>query len=278
MGDNSSIEWTDATWNPMSGCTKISPGCDHCYAEVIAERFRGQKSYPNGFDLTFYPERLEQPLKWQRPRRIFVSSMGDLFHKDVPAAFLNKVFSIMEQARWHRFQILTKRSSLMLDYVNHRYQGIQPPSQIWFGVSVEDAARGSRITHLRAINGANRFLSIEPLLGDIGTLNLFGIGWVIVGGESGRSARAMHPDWVRGIRRQCLAAGVPFFFKQWGEWQPLSTTSGEQVMPFADYILPGPSGNGFGFLKKGKGASGRVLDGTVWSDIPENLKLTDWPY
>ncbi len=224
MADNSAIEWTNATWNPVTGCTKISAGCDNCYAERFAERFRGVKGHPyeGGFDLTLRPERLDQPLKWRRPRMIFVNSMSDLFHKQVPSAFVDRVFDTMEQADWHEFQVLTKRSSLMRRYVNARYPDSPAPAHIWLGTSVEDGTKLSRVRHLRETNAAIRFLSLEPLIGPITSLDLDGIHWVIVGGESGPRARPMHPDWVRDLRDQCLARGVAFFFKQWGGLRPKS--------------------------------------------------------
>lgn len=218
MGDNSAIEWTDATWNPVTGCTKVSRGCDHCYAERFAERFRGVAGHPfeTGFDLTLRPARLDQPLAWKRPRTIFVNSMSDLFHKDIPRAFVDQVFDTMEHADWHMFQLLTKRSSLLSKYLTSRYGHGRTPSHIWCGVSVEDAKAKSRIAHLRGAPASIRFLSLEPLLGPLGRLELSGIDWVIAGGESGPGARSMDPDWVRNIRDQCLRQGVAFFFKQWG--------------------------------------------------------------
>lgn len=222
MADSSHIEWTDATWNPVTGCTKISPGCDNCYAARFSERFRGTPGHPfeAGFDLTLRPQRLDQPLQWTRPRRIFVNSMSDLFHKGVPTAFVERVFDTMERASWHEFQLLTKRSSLMRDFLRRRYARRSPPSHVWFGVSVEDPLRLSRVRHLQQSPATVRFLSIEPLLAPIGPLDLTGIHWVIVGGESGPRARPMDPDWVRDIRDQCIRAGVPFFFKQWGGFRP----------------------------------------------------------
>lgn len=222
MADRSSIEWTDATWNPVTGCTKISPGCDHCYAERFAERFRGVAAHPfeGGFDLTLRPERLAQPLSWRRPRMVFVNSMSDLFHKQVPTAFIDKVFDTMEAADWHTFQVLTKRSSLMSRYLQQRYVDRPPPGNVWLGVSVEDGARKSRVEHLRSAPAAVRFLSVEPLLGPVGELNLQDIHWVIVGGESGPRARPVALEWVREVRDQCVAQQVPFFFKQWGGLRP----------------------------------------------------------
>jgi protein gp37 len=214
MGEKSTIEWTEATWNPVTGCTKISPGCDHCYAERLAERLRlmGQSNYANGFKLALQPHMLKVPLRWGTPQTIFVNSMSDLFHKDVPTDYILQVFDIMNRANWHRYQILTKRSQ--------RLQRLskQLPWQphIWMGVSVESQAYTFRIDHLRETNAHIKFLSLEPLLGPLENLNLHGINWIIVGGESGPGARLMRREWVVDIRNQCQAAGVPFFFKQWG--------------------------------------------------------------
>jgi protein gp37 len=184
---NTKIEWTENTWNPVAGCDKISPGCDNCYAMEIAERFRGRPAFPNGFHLTLHPERLDQPMRWKKPRRIFVCSMADLFHKEVPHEFIGQVFDVMERAHWHQFQVLTKRSSLMRDLMLERYADRAPPPNVWAGVSVEDVQRQSRIDHLRETPAAVRFLSVEPLLASVGELNLRGIDWVICGGESGRA-------------------------------------------------------------------------------------------
>src|SRR5436190_22297299 len=224
MADGSSIEWTDATWNPVTGCTKISAGCDHCYAERFSERFRGTPNHPfeNGFDLMLRPERLEQPLTWRQSRMIFVNSMSDLFHKEIPKEFISRVFDTMERAHWHTFQVLTKRSSLMRDFLRNRYGSESGPVHMWFGVSVEDGSKKSRIRHLQAAPAGVRFLSIEPLIGPMGKLDLTGIDWVIVGGESGPGARVMLADWAREVRDQCQASGVPFFFKQWGGLRPKS--------------------------------------------------------
>ena len=218
MADNSAIEWTDATWNPVTGCTKIGPGCDNCYAERFAERFRGVLGHPyeNGFDLTLRPERLAQPGRWRRPRMIFVNSMSDLFHKRVPDTFVDRVFDVMEAADHHVYQVLTKRSSRLATYVNRRYTCTPAPKHIWLGVSVEDQRRSKRIAHLRRANATIRFLSVEPLLGQIGPVDLSGIDWVILRGESGPGARPMNVNWAREIRDQCTDQGVSFFFKQWG--------------------------------------------------------------
>jgi protein gp37 len=243
MGDKSAIEWTDATWNPVTGCTKLTRGCDNCYAERFAERFRGVAGHPfeTGFDLTLRPDRVDQPLAWKRPRTIFVNSMSDLFHKDVPTSFLDRVFDVMERADWHIFQVLTKRSSLMARYLKARYGERRAPFHIWCGVSVEDAEAKSRIAHLRAAPATIRFLSLEPLIGRLGQIDLTGIDWVIAGGESGPRARYMDPDWVREIRDQCLTQGAAFFFKQWGGIRPKS--------------------------------GGRMLDDREWSEYPRRTAL-----
>ena len=222
MADNSAIEWTDATWNPVTGCTKVSRGCDHCYAERFAERWRGIAGHPyeQGFDLRLWEARLEQPAQWRRPRMIFVNSMGDLFHKDIPSPFIDQVFGVMEAVDHHIYQVLTKRSLRMRDYLKGRYANRNAPSHIWCGVSVEDHTVRSRIHHLAMAPAAIRFLSLEPLLGPLGNIDLKGMSWVIVGGESGPAARPMDPEWVRSIRDQCQAAKVPFFFKQWGGRTP----------------------------------------------------------
>jgi protein gp37 len=239
MAESTAIEWTDATWNPVTGCTKISAGCDHCYAERFSERFRGTPDHPfaNGFDLTLRPERLEQPLRWRQSRMIFVNSMSDLFHKEIPREFIARVFDTMERAHWHTFQVLTKRSSLMRDFLRGRYGADRGPRHMWFGVSVEDGSKKSRIRHLQDAPAGVRFLSVEPLIGSIGKLDLKGINWVIVGGESGPGARYMNPDWVRDVRDQCLESGVALFFKQWGGLRPKS--------------------------------GGRELDGRKWSQFPD---------
>jgi len=210
------IEWTDATWNPVRGCTKVSPGCKHCYAETIAARFRGVPGHPfeRGFDLRLVPEKLDEPLHWRKPRAVFVNSMSDLFHPGVPDDFLDQVVATMRRANWHVYQVLTKRAERMRDFL--RARGIDAP-HIWWGVSVEDRRHGlPRVDPLRAAPTERRFLSIEPLLEDLEAIDLAGIHWVIVGGESGLGCRPMDPAWVRSIRDQCAAAGVPFFFKQWG--------------------------------------------------------------
>lgn len=234
MGDRTGIEWTDATWNPVTGCTKISPGCKNCYAERLALRLKamGNHRYRNGFAVTLQPEQLTIPLRWRQPRRIFVNSMSDLFHDAVPEDYIQHVFKIMMQADWHVFQILTKRSERLAKLAPR----LPWPSHVWQGVSVESARYTCRIKHLQQVPAAVRFLSVEPLLGSIPKLPLHGIHWVIVGGESGGGRRAMEAEWVREIRDQCLAAEVPFFFKQWGGRTPKS--------------------------------NGRALDGRTWEDVP----------
>lgn len=225
MALGTQIEWTDATWNPVSGCTKITRGCDFCYAERFSERFRGVSGHPfeNGFDLTLKPDRLKQPLSWRQPKRIFVNSMSDLFHKDIPETFVDSVFETMEAAHWHTFQVLTKRSSLLVRYLKKRYANTQSaPPHIWLGVSVEDKKNVVRIKHLQAAKASVRFISFEPLLGPVGKLDLTGIHWAIVGGESGPKARSMEEEWAVEIRDQCIKAKVAFFFKQWGGIKPKS--------------------------------------------------------
>ncbi len=224
MPGKTDIEWTDATWNPVTGCTKITRGCDNCYAERFAERWRGIKGHPyeQGFDLRLWPSRLDQPLKWKKPRMIFVNSMSDLFHKKVDRHFIDQVFERMEEANQHIYQVLTKRSSLMRNYLRRRYAERAAPAHIWCGVSVEDCTGLARIRHLQAAPATIRFLSIEPLLGPLEDLDLEGISWVIVGGESGPKARKMRGEWVARIRDQCEQAGVAFFFKQWGGRTPKS--------------------------------------------------------
>ena len=218
MNRDSGVEWTDATWNPVTGCIRVGPGCDNCYAERLAERFRGTEghTYEQGFDLRLWPSRLEQPLRWHRPRTIFVNSMSDLFHKDIPRGFLDRVFDTMETAGWHTFQVLTKRSSLMRNYLLRRYGTGSVPDHIWPGVSVEDGAHAGRIGHLREIRSSRRFVSFEPLLGSVGDVCLSDIAWAIVGGESGPGARPMCDEWIAEIHSACRESGTAFFFKQWG--------------------------------------------------------------
>jgi protein gp37 len=234
MAAKSSIEWTESTWNPLTGCNKVSPGCKHCYAERMSKRLKamGQAKYRNGFRLTLHEDSLEDPLKWTKPQMIFVNSMSDLFHKDVPLEFIQAVFDVIRRAHWHTFQVLTKRAE--------RLSELDPlltwPDNLWMGVSVENQDYTFRIDHLRQTHAKTKFLSLEPLLGAIPHMNLAGINWVIVGGESGPGARPIQPEWVTDIRDQCLAAKVPFFFKQWG-----------------------------GVNKK---KTGRELEGRTWDDLP----------
>lgn len=210
----SNIEWTESTWNPITGCTKISPGCKNCYAEKMALRLQamGQSNYVNGFDLTLHENMLERPLQWKKPQLIFVNSMSDLFHKDVPLTYIQRVFDVMHRADWHQFQVLTKRSERLLMLNND----IVWPSNVWMGVSVETKKYVFRIDHLRQTGAKIKFLSLEPLLGPLPQLDLNEIDWVIVGGESGPGARPIQQEWVLEIRDQCVDSGVPFFFKQWG--------------------------------------------------------------
>ena len=241
MAANSQIEWTGSTWNPVTGCTKISPGCKHCYAERMARRLQamGQPNYANGFRVTLHEQALDTPLRWKRPQMVFVNSMSDLFHERVPIEFIERVFDVMRRARQHTFQVLTKRSQRLMELGPRLHW----PTNVWMGVSVENRDYISRIDHLREAGAAVRFLSLEPLLGPLRDLNLEGIGWVIVGGESGPGARPMQPEWVLDIREQCLETGVPFFFKQWG-----------------------------GVNKK---KTGRTLEGRTWDQMPSARNSLD---
>lgn len=239
MSEHSQIEWTDATWNPVRGCTKISPGCAHCYAETFAERFRGVPGHPyeQGFDLKLIPEKLAEPLRWRKPKMIFVNSMSDLFHEGVPDDYIAGVMDVMRRANWHTYQVLTKRSERLRDLLGTSLRDAAELPNVWWGVSVEDRKHGlPRIDHLRAAPARTRFLSVEPLLEDLGMVDLTGIHWMIVGGESGHGARSMQKEWVTSLRDQCRAANIPFFFKQWGG------------------------------VRKSKG--GRELDGRTWDEIP----------
>ncbi|WP_301119635.1 DUF5131 family protein [Mycolicibacterium fortuitum] len=330
MSDNTGIEWTDATWNPVTGCTKVSAGCDHCYAETIAHRFTGSKAYPNGFQVTLRPERLDQPLCWKRPRRIFVNSMADLFHDDVPDTYIAWVFAVMALAPQHTFQVLTKRHARMRSLLNREvfYAGVysemdsllrdtgasvpldvretaerwcwpgtrapgtlpQPLPNVWLGVSTENQQWADiRIPALLDTPAAVRFISAEPLLGpidlsclrcpcgDCGDPN-YGpsLDWVIVGGESGPGARPMHPDWARGLRDQCTAAGVPFLFKQWGAhriaipgqdtWDHIETIPLRLDVPMEPGVDVGPWAH---MRRVGKKAAGRELDGRTWDQYPD---------
>jgi protein gp37 len=239
VSESSPIEWTDSTWNPVRGCVKISPGCKHCYAERFAERFRGVADHPfeQGFDLRLIPEKLDAPILWRKPRRIFVNSMSDLFHEDVPVEYVAKVGAVMRRADWHTYQVLTKRHERMHALLSGELYWMARLAHVWFGVSVEDREHGlPRIDALRRTPASVRFLSVEPLLEDLGALDLSGIDWVIVGGESGPGARRMEERWVLAILSQCRAQGVPFFFKQWG----------------------GIS----------KGRNGRILNGRTYDELP----------
>jgi three-Cys-motif partner protein len=237
MGQSTAIEWTNSTWNPVTGCTKLSAGCDNCYAERFAERFRGVPGHPfePGFDLTLRPERIAQPTAWKRPQLIFVNSMSDLFHKKVPSEFVHQVFDTMEAAHWHTFQVLTKRSSLMRSFVNQRYVNQAVPPHIWLGVSIENGQTVGRLRHLKQTNASLRFVSFEPLLGPIGQLSLDGIRWAIAGGESGPRARPVDIAWLRDLRDQCQAQGVAFFFKQWGGRTPKSNGNELDGRQWLDY-------------------------------------------
>ena len=244
MAQASQIEWTDATWNPVTGCTKVGPGCDNCYAERFAERWRGVEGHPyeQGFDLRQWPSRLDQPSRWTKPRMIFVNSMSDLFHKEIDRDFIDQVFDAMEGADRHVYQVLTKRSSLMRRYVRQRYRDTAVPEHIWLGVSVEDAEHAGRIEHLQQIRSAARFISFEPLLGPIGAVDLTGIAWAIVGGESGPKARPMAPSWATELRDRCRQFGVAFFFKQWGGPRPKSggrLLEGREWNGFPWQVVPG---------------------------------------
>ena len=234
MAAKSAIEWTESTWNPLTGCNKISPGCKYCYAERMALRLQamGQSNYKNGFQLTMHPLVLELPLSWKKPQMIFVNSMSDLFHEDVPLDFIRQVFDVIRHASWHTFQILTKRSKRLLELDPH----IDWPKNAWMGVSVENSSYTFRIDNLRETNASVKFLSLEPLLGPLANLCLERIDWVIVGGESGPGARPVSEEWVKDIRDQCIDANVPFFFKQWG-----------------------------GVWKK---RQGRELEGRTWDEMP----------
>jgi protein gp37 len=219
MSEHSKIEWTDATWNPLRGCTKISPGCKHCYAETFAERFRGVPGHPyeQGFDLRLVPEKLAEPFRWSGPRTVFVNSMSDLFQPDVPTAYIEDVVRVMVEANWHTYQILTKRSERLRDLLSTKLRLAARQRHIWWGVSVEDQRYGlPRVRHLRSAPAAVKFLSIEPLLEDLGDFDISGLDWAIIGGESGPGARPMEQEWVDRILKLCRRQDVAFFFKQWG--------------------------------------------------------------
>jgi len=234
MADNSRIEWTEATWNPVTGCSKVSPGCAHCYAETFAERWRGLPGHPyeQGFDLRLWPERLEIPLRWRRPRTIFVNSMSDLFHEAIPTAYIVEIFEVMQRADWHTFQVLTKRPERLEALADD----LPWPPNVWMGVSIENRRFVDRADHLRRTPAQTKFISAEPLLGPLERLDLSGIQWLIVGGESGPRHRPMHVEWARELRDRCVQENVAFFFKQWG-----------------------------GIRSK---TGGRALDGRTWDELP----------
>jgi protein gp37 len=238
MAQGSSIEWTESTWNPVTGCTKVSPGCKHCYAERIAARLQamGQRNYEKGFQVAIHHHALELPLTWKKPQMVFVNSMSDIFHEEVPEEFVRRVFDVMRRAWWHTFQVLTKRTKRLEKIAGE----IDWPPNVWMGVSVETKNYFFRIDHLRTVPAGVKFISFEPLLEDVGKIHLTGIDWVIVGGESGPRARPIEKAWVVEIREQCLAVGVPFFFKQWGG------------------------------VNKSK--TGRLLDGRRWEELPRRAK------
>jgi len=239
MATNSSIEWTESTWNPITGCTKISSGCKNCYAERMARRLHamGQPNYRNGFKVTLHPHALEIPLRWKKPQTIFVNSMSDLFHQDVPLEFIERIFDVMNRASWHTFQILTKRADRLAEV----HKQLNWTKNIWMGVSVESSKYKERMSDLRKTNAFVKFISFEPLVGRVGKLNMKGMDWAIVGGESGPGARYMDPQWVIEIRNQCQEQNVPFFFKQWG-----------------------------GTNKK---KAGRLLEGKTWDEMPQVVSL-----
>ena len=251
MPNKTSIEWTEETWNPTTGCSKISAGCENCYAEKMAKRLQAMRcpGYENGFEFSFMPERLEQPLKKKKPTKFFVNSMSDLFHEKMTDNYLNKILEIIKVTPQHIYQILTKRENKMFD----TFKSTKIPENIWLGVTVENKKSGlSRIDKLRKLNASVKFLSIEPLLENLGEINLKGIDWVIVGGESGQKARPMEPDWVLNIKKQCEKQNVAFFFKQWGTW-------------------------GYDGVKRNKKANGRKLLGKEWNQYPEHQALMKKP-
>jgi protein gp37 len=324
VAQNSSIEWTDATWNPTRGCTKVAPGCKHCYAETFAERFRGVKDHPyeQGFDPRTAPDQLGLPLTWKRPRKIFVDSMSDLFHESFDFRYIAAVFGVMAACKWHTFQILTKRPARAAEWfswvrrqaavglecagalhplavvtgsANHILgigslpvppgdleSWLWPLPNVWIGTSIANQDDADKNIHiLRQIPAAVRFLSVEPLIGPVDA-SIRGIDWVIVGGESGHGARPMHPDWVRSLRDQCVAAKVPFFFKQWGEWAPFpAETAAREALPQNSPVcLVKPDGRvirpycgldapGAEMVHLGKKKAGRLLDGRTWDEFPE---------
>lgn len=295
MGDSTGIEWTDATWNPVTGCDRVSPGCVNCYAEAIAKRFAGTKAYPDGFKVTLHPERLEQPLRWRKPRRIFVNSMSDLFHRDIPNDFIAKVFDTMLAAPQHTFQVLTKRPERMRRFAAQYYdliarglggdRSIVPYANVWLGVSIESNEYAWRADMLRETPAAVRFLSVEPMLGFVDRVSLEAIDWVICGGESGPHARPIDPAWVRDLRDRCAMLdrpdlpAVPFFFKQWGEYAPVVLEEDPGFAGGWAFNDPYRGGRGSvqgcrrvslmeGVVRAGKARAGRVLDGRTWEEYP----------
>ena len=313
MGDRSAISWTEATWNPVTGCNPVSAGCDHCYAATIARRFAGTPAYPPGFAVTLRPERLDQPIRWRRPRQIFVCSMADLFHDEVPEEYLDQVFAVMQAAPQHTFQVLTKRHGRLRSYLSRRAGRAStsaPPPNIWVGVTVESQRWvGIRIPALQAAPAAVRFLSCEPLLGPVRLCSCDGavfevrrhpflvdpacplhggrrVDWVIVGGESGAGARPMHPSWVRSLRDECEAAEVAFHFKQWGRFTPQASpadpwhtrepdvwVSTSGAVATEAEAMAG-GGSWAGVYAVGKRAAGRELDGRTWDEQPSAREAT----
>lgn len=307
MGEKSAIAWTDATWNPVTGCTKVSPGCKNCYAEPMAKRLKRmvpEKKYRNEFKITCHPESLNEPLKWKKPQKIFVCSMGDLFHEDVPDSFLIDVFNVMAEAKHHTFQVLTKRPERMLDFIlgtSGAGANNEPLPNVWLGVTAENQEQADkRIPLLLQTPAAVRFVSIEPMLGGIEVINgkanrwsvptqadsegrgiewtdpgekYLPLDWVIVGGESGPGARPMHPDWVRSLRDQCKAAGVPFFFKQWGEWitEEIEGNSFElKDLKHNQQIGKGMKAHTMSlYTRVGKAKAGSLLDGKEYKEVPK---------
>lgn len=288
MGDRSKIEWTDASWNPVTGCTEVSAGCDNCYAATLA---RGKlasaysrqlpvvdtpENRADPFAVRLWPDRLDRPARWRRPRRIFVNSMSDLFHKDVPDSFIVQAFQTMAEADWHTYQILTKRPARAARFLDKHRMFL--PSHIWLGTSIEDQSVDNRLRNLLDCKADTRFLSVEPLIGPLVLGDgLALIDWVIVGGESGKNARPMHPDWARSIRDECQRFSVPFFFKQWGEWSPESVACTPRTAESAVYLSVegtarpaayGSRGELVTMQRVGKRKAGRQLDGRTWDEYP----------
>lgn len=270
---DSLIEWTGKTWNPTTGCTQISPGCTNCYANLLSLRLKamGQKKYANGFDLTTHTDSLQQPLEWKKPQRIFVNSMSDLFHKDVPLDFIKQVLDVCKRADWHQFQILTKRSQRLASLA----ESLEWPPNVWMGVSVESDAYTFRIDHLRQVNAAVRFISFEPLLGPITKADLTGIDWAITGGESGHHSRPAHPDWFRSLRTTCNEAETAYFFKQYGDYAPADQWPDKKRVIRLDHdgaiLEPDDLANNrnvASLVRVSKNKAGRVLDGQTWDAYP----------